>query len=380
MTGDIDPPASAPQPPAWQPGWTPAGGTAPGADPGQPGPAPDPSLTPAPPAPAAKKGGIRKRWIVLGVVVAVLAAGGYQLWQDEQAYKTGHAAYLAADCASAVGPLRKAGGNEKASSSDTDTELAARAELQECEALLAAGDLNTQGKPADAVLAYSDFVTKYPRSPLLGPARSSAQGLMSTSTEAVATVALCDVLEMLEAIQFVATPAATLPTLLYACGQAYEAAREWAEALAVYGRFRAEYADHALAGDVEIAFARTTLAETAAAGAGNLPQPGRGTGAGTAGQATVVIVNDSPDALSMVFSGPDVRVEELASCGECVEYTGDGPPDCPNIGPVAEYVLAPGSYEVVVKSGSGAGTIPFRGTWTLDPGEVYESCFYIVTG
>jgi hypothetical protein len=52
----------------------------------------------------------------------------------------------------------------------------------------------------------------------------------------------------------------------------------------------------------------------------------------------------------------------------------------PDQSPTAEYKVAPGVYEVVVKSGSGSNVLPFRGTWTLADGEVYASCFYISSG
>jgi len=109
---------------------------------------------------------------------------------------------------------------------------------------------------------------------------------------------------------------------------------------------------------------------------GLVGEPGR---PAVALDAVELIQNDSPEQLSIVFSGPDVRVEEVNACGECIDYVGVGPIACPEKGPVAEYVLAPGTYEVVVKSSSGANVTPFRGTWTLKKGEEYSSCFYLVS-
>jgi hypothetical protein len=167
--------------------------------------------------------------------------------------------------------------------------------------------------------------------------------------------------------------------LLFSCGQAYEAAEAHADAVAVYSRFRADYPDHDLAADVEVALARATLADTE--NAPDLPAPEKGPGTGTAGIATFIIQNDSPDPLSMVFSGPDVRVEDLEACADCKKLSG-ALYECrdPDQSPVAEYKVAPGVYEVVVKSGRGSDVVPFRGTWTLEDGEVYDSCFYISSG
>jgi hypothetical protein len=372
MTSDLDPP-SPPTEPAPAPGWTLPAGAQP--------PAPQGWTPPqlAQPASGPKRRGIRWRWIVLAVVLVLVGSYWYQGWQQEQNYRAGHNAYLTTDCATAVGPLRRAADGEPGAK-DSDVALKARAELEECEALLAADDLVTQGKHGDAVLAYRDIVTKYTRSPLNDAALASGQEAIASEPDTVATIGVCDALETLEAQQFIAEPSETLPLMLYACGQAYEAESVYDKALAVYARFRADYGDHALAGDVDAAYARATLAETEASGAGSLPLPEEtGEGSGDAGVAKVIIRNDSPDALSMVFSGPDVRVEGLEACATCERFTGAGPEACPDKGPIGEYVVEPGTYDVVVKSGSGINVVPFRGTWTLKAGQEYASCFYIVT-
>ena len=81
----------------------------------------------------------------------------------------------------------------------------------------------------------------------------------------------------------------------------------------------------------------------------------------------VRIQNDSPNSMSLVFKGPDVRVERLEPCTDCVEFHGTGPDACPEKGPIGEYVMQPGSYDVVVKAADDAGVTPFRGTWELTP-------------
>jgi hypothetical protein len=358
----------------------------PPASPSPPPPgAPHPSAasgwqSPAPAQTAGRPPGrrIQKRWIVVAVVSLGLGAYGIQTWQQEQNYQAGHAAYLTADCTTAIGPLRSAAEGDPGSPSN-DTAGKAEAELEECEAILAAADLVTQGRPGEAVLAYSGFITTYPRSPLKDTALAGGQGVLAGGPERAATVGLCDELEILEAMQFITAPDETLPPLLYACGQAYEAEGAYADALLTYERFRTDYAGHDLARDVDEAFARATLAETDESGAGSLPAPEE-TGAGTGtGLATVFIQNDSPDELNMVFSGPDVQIEMLDACAECVEFIGEEPDECPGLGPIGEYIVEPGTYEVVVKSSSGGFVIPFRGTWTLEAGQEYASCFYIVT-
>ena len=233
--GPIDPPApSVPPPPP---------GSA-----GQPAPAPMPQPAPASPfeggQPAAaqpKKGRFRLRWLVLGLIAVVAAVFGFQYWDQQQNYKAGHDAYLAADCAAAIVPLRKAADG----SGETATQ--AQAELQECEALLEGSDLVAAGSPADGLLAYSEFLLKYGDGPLADAAvNGGRQAIADGAPEDVASVDVCDALDALENQGFVAPADEALPPVLYACGQAYEASSAWAAAIVVLGRFLTSYPDHAL--------------------------------------------------------------------------------------------------------------------------------------
>jgi hypothetical protein len=347
---------------------------------------PAPSIPPAPSAPPAKKS---RLFVRLGagcatlLLLACVGIGGfayYQTWQQEQNYNTGHLAYTQDNCAGAIGPLGKAASGEPGTK-DSDVALKAEAELQECEALLQADELTTQEALGDAVLAYSAFMTKYPSSSLQDVAIAKGESLLASGdTQKVATVPVCDSLDSLVEQKLVANPPEQLPVLLHACGQAYEAASDYTNAVAAYSRFRADYPDHALAEQVQASYVRATLAEADAMGAGTLPAPQSvGASASGEGTATVYIQNDSPEQLSMVFSGPDVRVEDLEPCDGCEEFSGSGPEACPELGPVGRYDLNPGTYDVVVKASSDGAVTPFRGSWTLEAGQEYSSCFYLVT-
>jgi hypothetical protein len=316
---------------------------------------------------------------VVAVIAVVAGVALFRNWQQEQEYQTGHQAYLKADCAAAIGPLGNVA-KDASDSSKNDTALKAKAELQECNAVVAADKLDSAGKPAEALVAYSAFVTKYAQSPLVDSVLAKGQKLTAGAPDRVAAVAVCDILETLETQRFLGQVDATLPPLLYGCGRAYAAAGSFADAFVAFARFRSDYPKHALAADVERAMAEAAIAETEASGAGKLPPPESvGKSGAEGGQVTVRIQNDSPDGMSIVFSGPDVRVEELAPCADCIKYVGAGPSACPEKGPVGEYVLAPGSYEVIVKSTSGSNVTPFRGTWNLKKAEKYAECFYVVS-
>lgn len=345
-----------------------------------------PPTTPAAPtAPAAKKQNplVRVGIGCLGLVgigcIAVGAFAFYENWQQEQNYQAGHTAYLAADCAAAVGPLDKAASGEPGTK-DSDVARTAEAELTECQTMLDAEALVGQGNPGDAVMAYNSFLDTYASSPLRAAALSKGQDIVaSTDAEALISPDLCPAIDSLVSSQFITSPAESVPQLSFACGQAFEGAEAYGDALLYYERILGEFPDHALASDAQAAYARATIAEARAVGAGELPAPQAVGESDGSGVVTVIIRNDSPKGLSMVFSGPEVRVERIEPCTDCEEFSGDGPAACPNLGPVGTYELPAGDYEVVVKAAGDDGVTPFRGTWTLEAGQEYESCFYLVT-
>lgn len=350
--------------------------------------APSP-LPPPSPMPAATPPKKSRTWLKIGggclgiFVLGCVLIGAFALyenWQQEKNYEAGHSAYVKADCASAHDPLDKAARGEPGTK-DSDVARKAQAELQECDALTAADKLSAD-KPADAVVAYSAFVAKYANSPLKDAALTKGQQVITDGEPAdVAAPALCESLDDLVDKQFIAQPDDQLPPLVYACGQAYEASSAPHDALAFYERFLSDYPDHALAAEVTDAYARTTIADAQASGAGELPPPQAVGASDQAGeQVMVVIQNDSPEELSLIFSGPEVRVERLEPCADCEKFSGDGPSACPEKGPVGKYLLNPGSYDVVVKAAGKDGVTPFRGNWSLESGQEYSSCFYLVTG
>lgn len=169
-----------------------------------------------------------------------------------------------------------------------------------------------------------------------------------------------------------------MPTLYYQCGRTSEKNADWVNAIAAYEKFLAEYPNHALATDVETALARSIVTQSQANSAGEIPAPER---SGTTGSqlTEVVIQNDSPERLRIVFSGPEARVEELEACPTCMKYTGTGPLYCPELGPIGRYTLMPGQYDVVVQAISDSGVTPWTGKWDLSTGDEYSQCFYIVS-
>ncbi|MBA2283387.1 MAG: hypothetical protein H0W25_19435, partial [Acidimicrobiia bacterium] len=300
--------------------------------------------------------------------------GAYVAGAQQRAYDEGHAAYLEGNCANAVGPLGEAADD------NTDRDLTARAqvEVEECELLLAADTLDTQGSQGDAVLAYSGFVTDHAASPIADFAIERGAALIAGEPpERLATVELCGALEELEAQRFVETPDDDLPPLLLACALLLQEEGDLAAALAALERVRSTYPDHEVGSAVDEAFVEIALAEAEASGAGELEQPEPVGPAGDPSGPTVVLIeNASREPLTIVFNGAEQRVEEVAPCSDCDAESGEAA--CDATGPEILVELPPGTYEVLVRAASGADVIPFRGTWALDAGFEYDQCFFIV--
>jgi hypothetical protein len=144
----------------------------------------------------------------------------------------------------------------------------------------------------------------------------------------------------------------------------------------MYDGFLADFPDHTFAPEIEAALAQSLVNQAQEAGAQELPAPIRSGSTGTE-LTKVVIQNDAPTGMRIVFSGPETRVEELGACGSCVTYSGSGPSSCPAQGPIGRYTLAPGQYEVLVED-LDPSIRPWFGNWNLLKGDEYYSCFFNV--
>ena len=341
-------------------------------------------ISSGPTAPKPKSRGRQIGCGILAVVALVCATCAginfYQYTVQENNYEAGHAAYLEADCAKAL-PLYDLAINGGGLGGDSN-EAAKKsvAEKAECQELQTAIDAQTGGEFGAAMAGYVNFLDTYQGTPLAPVVRSQTETLFKESETMAgqADLALCQQFDALRGQELVPAGEAALPPLLLACGQAHEDNDDPTSAIDLYSLLLNDYPDHPLVEDATTGLARASVAEAQAAGAGNIPAPQSVGGSGS-GPAVVVIQNDSPEKLSIVFSGPEARIEELDACGSCTNYTGDGPEACPEQGPVGTYELPSGDYDVVVKSISDDGVTPFTGQWNLATGDEYYSCFFLVT-
>ena len=234
---------------------------------------------------------------------------------------------------------------------------------------LACGQVyDTANNQQDSFAMYESLLTEYPSHSLAGQAEESL----------LANPVACEEADSLKKNSTIANRTDFIPTLYYSCGQAYEDDGDWGNAVTMYENFLADYPSHSLASDAEAALARSIVAQAKAGGAGEIPAP-ESSGSTGSKLTEVIIQNDSPERLRIVFSGPESHVEELGACSSCTNYTGIGPLYCPEKGPIGRYALQPGQYDVVVESINDSGTTPWTGKWDLVSGDEYYNCFFVVT-
>jgi hypothetical protein len=314
---------------------------------------------------------------ILACVVLAFGLFAYMISQANSQYEEALAAITNGDCTTAVPLFNELLDNTFAT--EEDIKNPAREHVATCDQYTQLLDQQNSGDLAGAVLGYEQMVIDRSSSPLLPTIENQARTVFANEPAQVANPTTCERLDGFIKRNWLENPDDTLPGLYQACGQTFTDVGDYTNAVAFYSRFLADYPNHPAYNDVETALAKASVSEARAAGAGEIAAPlAVGTGDGS-GPAVVVIQNDSREQLSMVFSGPEARFESLEVCDECEDYVGSGPEFCPEIGPVGTYELPAGTYEVVVKSISDEGVIPFTGTWDLAAGEEYYSCFFLIT-
>ncbi len=220
----------------------------------------------------------------------------------------------------------------------------------------------------DAYGMYLDLLNKYPD---CWHAGAAAAALLENpvACQNVDVLERNEVFERLVGFRF---------QLLYTCGVQAEEDGDYETAIGLYETLLDKYELHPQVEEIEERLAQALFDQAQAAGAGEIAPPAS-SGYVSGSLAVVVIQNDSPESLRIIFTGPETRIETLPACSTCENYFGVGPLYCPEKGPIGTYELEPGTYSILVEASSDSGTTPFTGTWTLEGGKEYYNCFFIVT-
>jgi hypothetical protein len=304
--------------------------------------------------------------VCVGLIIPVSQASGK--------FDDGMAALHAGDCATAVPLFDEVIGSTWSVEEDKSVAASGKKLCQRYTALVA---MEQGGDLAGALIGYDDLLQESSSAPLADSIAVRAKGLFDAEPGQLTTPAVCQRLDTFLERSWIADTENKLPLYYQGCGDVFTETAAYGDAIRMYERFAVTYPTHPAFAEVEVALAKATVAEARQAGAGEIAAP-QSVGGDGSGAAVVIIQNDSAEEMSLVFSGPEARFETLPPCATCQSFTAD-PVACPEEGPIGTYEMAPGTYEVVVKSISDAGVVPFVGTWELAPGEEYYSCFFVVT-
>jgi hypothetical protein len=322
----------------------------------------------------------RGRWVALGVVGALLAGAAaaspylwhtWQLRQQSESYRTGHAAYLTGDCGRAVPALKAAA----RPGLDGRKAAQARYEQSACEVFSRSAAIAAKG-PATAVSAYSLLITSGTTPELSRVAVTRAQQALTTAKpEQLATEELCAGTETLRR-QGVLTEdlePRVMPEVLLVCGSHAAGNHLRPTAITAYtaaARYPATH-DRAVAGLADVLVGLATYEESARGQQVDDRGPAGGSGSG----ATLVLRNNDPWPVAVALAGPTRTLVELPGCDGCraddVRCSGTSPDPAA----VVTVKVEAGSYPIAWQAlPPGGDPFTVRATWTLRRGHRAQAC------
>jgi hypothetical protein len=167
----------------------------------------------------------------------------------------------------------------------------------------------------------------------------------------------------------------------YACGVDQYKDGSFADAVTTMNDFAKNNPHHKNRARAQKIAIAAEVAQTVPAAGKRLPTTASG------GSITVTVKNDSPDEVTVLYTGPVTGSFNLKACGGCSSYSlgstlGIGFKPCSDSGkhyPQRTIHLPVGTTYFVHKSRSGTGKSPASDTAKLSPGYIYTECAYTTT-
>ncbi|MEL7313584.1 MAG: hypothetical protein AAFN08_01380 [Cyanobacteria bacterium J06559_3] len=323
---------------------------------------------------------------LLGIGIAIVAIGTFSLGQhrlDRRRYNRAIEAQRSADCQTAIAEF-DAIINQFRLFEISDYVLRAQELKAECDRFQEIIAKQQAGEAEAALLDYMAFVNVYEDSTLLNPVQQQIAELFRTApTDALATQEICRRIEGLMTQNLIPETGKEVGNFYLACGDTLASLEEYPTAIYLYEQVadKPNLLDEAQMQTLEQALARVTVADTRQGSRAIGPPTFFGY---TADGTTVIeIQNDAPREMAMTFSGLSPKFETVERCRNCQIYREEDEPEiCPEKGPIEEYKLLPGQYEIAadfIEEGSERIT-SWTGDWTLDEGARYRICFVVVHG
>ncbi|MDT0441459.1 tetratricopeptide repeat protein [Streptomyces johnsoniae] len=251
------------------------------------------------------------------------------------------------------------------------------------------------GRYQEAFEQYMTVRDEHPDTPAAEEVPGRLNAMFDTATMPMADGRPCETLTALEGLTSLpdrrAGPEAdelagraegVLPDALFACGEARYEGEEYAEAREALEELVTYHPDDARTDRASDLLVAIEIDEIQAGAAGELPPPTEA-GSTSGGSVTVEIINDSPEALEVLYSGAETGTQRVSPCEGCTTHNdllgGYGGSACASDTdrPTLTLELPAGSYEVVVRAPSDGSVSPFYGSWDLTAGTAYSDCYYI---
>lgn len=320
-----------------------------------------------------------KKKFPFGLVVFLLAAAfvGGRVYLDNVGFAKGQEYMAVGDCQSASTEFTKL--IEAFRVIDMGHSTRAQIALDEC-AYYQEGMSNIDSDPGLALIAFADQALSYPISVVTPFAVENAQSILaSDDVSDYLTPNVCNNYTTFKELNFFADQQVDAPWFLINC--ALNAYKDYDDENATnyFGLLQTEFPNSEYLTEFEDEMAESYYTYFSESGAGIIEAPAA-SGSTGGDHVEVVIQNDSPERLRIMFVGPETTIEEIGACADCIEYFGEGPTYCPAQGPIGRYTLPAGTYNVVVESISDDMVTPWVGNWDLSSGSIYDQCFFIVTG
>ncbi|ONK14677.1 hypothetical protein [Streptomyces sp. MP131-18] len=234
-----------------------------------------------------------------------------------------------------------------------------------------------------------ELLNDHPESPYATGLAEELGGLRDTAVDGLAGDAPCESLEELRGYntllaalpgddfgQLAAGGEAPVPDGLFACGSARFLSGDYTGAETSLTELVTDHPEHDRAGHAgDILIAAQIAAELPAAGEELPPAPGSGGGGATV---IVEVLNDSPNELELLWTGPRTGSETVAPCPDCSIYPADpGTDSCTaNIDyPSTTLELPAGDYHFLHRSPELSAS-NLAETTGLDADYIYTWCSY----
>lgn len=240
----------------------------------------------------------------------------------------------------------------------------------------------------EALAQYAAVLSTYPDTEAAGRVPQSLITAYDRGAALLAEQRWCEAVPVLDVFVQFPDPAladaagratAALPRPLYECGLQRFAEGDIETAVGYLRRLRDTYPGDPLTAQARPTLIRAEVASITAVSAGEVPPPAA-VGRAPGGRVSVEVVNDSPVELEVLFAGPEADAITIPACATCSEYVFAPVGGCAAGSlPTVSLELPPGSYQLGVRSISGADVVPYSGTWELASGTAYSSCFFIVS-